>query len=396
MKIHFFSWVGMLVAAWVVSSWGCATPQAALAPSVSQQKVENLVHLDVASCQKPSGMASEVTNHETILGGMLSVQPAVLECFVSPKNRKGSQNINVKLSTSVSSEKLLHEVEGENLSAEGVACIESALAPLQFPLLAKGEAEQAASISINYPANSPQVVFGLNEVSDVIGHIRLVIGKACHCYSPMENTGIAEISMALTVSPKQPAKISLLGNNPNIHEMATCLSAEIVKLNLQASRGELVLERVPLQFVNTKAESFAPEAKPELLFLHADGLRTQNASVLALRLGEKRQAEVAYNQLASKYKSRPSSVPLRDLSNSCTSLNKANEAWVSAMEAQFNLDKRVADIAARLRSNDARWEAVGNRASDIVLESRAALVEAQKILDSDKNACQKKIMTRRR
>jgi hypothetical protein len=396
MKIRFFSWPEMFIAALVTAlttlSLGCATPKEAQgASSVSQQKAENLVHFDVASCQKPSGIVSEVTNGETILGGMLSVQPAILECFVSPENRQGNQNIDVKLTTSVSSEAVFHEVEGENLSPAGVACIESALAPLQFQLRASGTAVRTASISISFPSNSPQVVFGINDISDLIGHVRLAIGKACHCYAPMEHSGIAEISMVLTVSVKQPAKISLSGNNRRIHEMATCLELELSKLNLQASRGGLVLERVPLQFINSKAEDFPPEAKPELVFLHTDGLRTHNASILALRLGEKMQAEAAYNQLSSKHKARPTSASARDLNTSCANLTKANEAWVLAIETQFNLDKRIADISARLRSNDARWEAVANRASDIVPESRAALVEAQKTLEANKNACQRKM-----
>ncbi|MCL2625582.1 MAG: hypothetical protein FWD46_02025 [Cystobacterineae bacterium] len=394
MKTHFFSWAGVLVAASMVLSLGCASQKAAKsAPAVSQQKVENLVHFDVASCQKPSGMVSGITNEEIILGGMLSVQPAILECFVPPQNRQDNQNIQVKLAASVGSQTTLYKVEGENLSPSGISCIESALASLQFQLLPSEETKPSASIAINYPANSPQVVFGISEASDAVGHVRLAIGQACHCFAPMENMGIAEISMALTVAPKRPAKISLSSNNPSIQEMAACLTEEISKLQLQASRGELVLERVPLQFINSKAKDFPIEAKPELLFLHADGLRTQNASLLALRSGEKTQASAIYHQLASKYKARPNSVSVRDLNTSCENLVKADEAWVAAIEAQFELDKRVADIAAQLRSADARWEAAANAASNIVPESRTALVEAQKTLSSDKNTCSKKTLS---
>ncbi|MCL2178020.1 MAG: hypothetical protein FWC28_08955 [Proteobacteria bacterium] len=390
MKTRFLNWTGMLLVAPMVLSASCASQKTAQGtPSISRQKVENLVHFDVASCQKPSGLVSEITNEESIFGGILSVQPAILECFVPPQNRQGNQNTHVKLSTSVSSQTTLHTVQGENLSPSGVACIEAALAPLQFQQLPPEETERVASIVINYPANSPQVTFGISEVSDVVGHVRLAIGKACHCFASMKNVGIAEVSMALTVSTRQPAKISLTSNNPNNNAIIACLMPEISKLKLQASRGELVLERVPLQFINSTVKDFPAEARLELQFLHADGLRTQNASIHALRSGERVQASTIYNQLLSKHKARLSTAP-KDLNISCETLMKADEAWVATIEEKFELDKRIADIAARLRSVDSRWEAAANAASNTVPESRNNLVEAQKTLAFNKNACAKK------
>jgi len=377
-----------LVTAWMLCLCGCTAQQAAHRAWVSRQAIENLVHFDVASCQKPSGLVSKVTNSETILGGMLWAQPAILECLVPPKNRRGPEDSFVQLATFVDDTGVLHEVNGENLSPEGVACIQSALAPLQFQLLPPGKEKQTARMAIHYPRHSPQVTFGLNEVSDVMGHIRLALAKACHCYAPLESVGIAEVSLELTVYEGQPAHIFLSGNNP---DMVECLTLAIEKLELQALQGGRVLERAPLQFIHSRQEVFPDEARLELLLVHADGLLAQNASVLAVRLGERREALSSYQKLSSPYKARPALAFAPAFDTLCARLNEANAAWVLALETQLQLHKRIADMAAKLRSQNALWEDAATQASEVALKAHAAVAQAQQALAADKEACQKKM-----
>src|SRR5262245_29358610 len=99
------------------------TPSLALLVSAAgeQQRVSNLLPFDVAICSPPKISLPAAPNAESVTGALRLLRPAVLECLVDPKSRAGADPV-VTIKTAA--------VSGANLSAEGKACVEKAVAAL--------------------------------------------------------------------------------------------------------------------------------------------------------------------------------------------------------------------------------------------------------------------------
>src|SRR6476659_8436848 len=83
-----------------------------------QQRVENIVPFDVASCSAPK-LAAPPANAEAMSGALRLLRPAVLECLTDAKARGGA-DANVTL-TAADGKVAVSGIEGA-----GKACIEKA------------------------------------------------------------------------------------------------------------------------------------------------------------------------------------------------------------------------------------------------------------------------------
>ncbi|MCI0570878.1 MAG: hypothetical protein L0Y66_09010, partial [Myxococcaceae bacterium] len=248
----------------------CATSPLAEGPQSSDKfqlsrlkRIDNRSDFDVAACQAPPSTPT-VSNEGTVVGALVTSRPFLFECLVDSKHRGPGVETRVVVDSVVTTAGARHQVSGSNLTTEGTACIEAALArAVKLPVLEKGAKSVKGQVELLHVANvHSSVTLGNGEASDILGAIRLAQPTWCDCYASFtESTpatvkawfkvprGSSNVSGVVWVAPGETrAPAGLLGattvkqlggpsaaaqaapDTPEVQELSRCLTGKLEQL----------------------------------------------------------------------------------------------------------------------------------------------------------------------
>ena len=136
-------------------------------------RISNQPPFDVSVCQSKQPTLPSPSTEGGLVGGMLYARPQVMECLVDPKARGGAETTRIVVKTTVNEQGGSHAVSGDNLTPEGIACVQKTVdALVPITALAKGAKELVSeSVFEHEQGNSASVKFGLNAGSDYSGTV---------------------------------------------------------------------------------------------------------------------------------------------------------------------------------------------------------------------------------
>ncbi len=374
---------------------GCATPSASAKkdssePTVERQKISNLTHFDIGTCSAPNPTLPEPLNLEGVVGALVLARPAVLECFVDPKNRGAADDSGAAVKANITDTGATFEVAGTNLTPAGIGCIETALRRLPFKPLEKGTAPVTGSAEFRHNANSPSVKLGVNAASDVAAAIRLASPAWCDCWSPIgTDAPPANLKATVKVATGKTPEVTFEPNpDASATTLAACLTPKIAALVLTPGATELTVH-YPFLLVSSAASQEAAAAVPELQFIQLDLIRAQRAAEVAGKIGVRTNALKTYDALVTKYKAKPDSKLVKDLKDKCAAMVASDEDWIASLKKQGDIDARSLALASSLKAKDARWNEAEAAAQAQVTASASDVKKAEDVRTADAAVCPK-------
>jgi hypothetical protein len=394
----------LAVAAFALSAAACASKQqtpeggapAAAVSKETRERLNNLTYFDLANCAPRELNVPQPANQPGIIGAVVATRPQVLECLVDPKNRGPAESTTVKLVTTVDATAAKHTVTGENLTPEGTACIEKVLnerVPLK-PLAAGAQPVTAESGFQHVAGRSPTVMMGLNPASDIAGTIRLAQPQFCECYAEYKDSVPPELKAALDL-PANQTKLAppVFEPAPGTEKIAACLTTKLQALDFPANAAETRIPAYPFQAINSNATEAATGLADEIRFVHMDAVRGQRVADVAMAVGARTNAFVAYDAEVAKYKAMPQAqknrYDPRNLVNKCAALVKADDAWLTTLKQQQELAQHTLTFVQESKAKDPAWGEVEGPAQAQVDTANKDLAEAQTVRAADEKSCPK-------
>jgi hypothetical protein len=376
---------------------GCASPQAAQKGGATtkeeRQRITNQAPFDVAVCSQDKAALSQPLNQGLLVGALLDLRPQVMECLVDPKHRGTADSTRLVVKTTVNPQGGTHAVSGENLTPEGIACVQK-LVDERVPLTAlpAGAAPvESESTFVHEVNSSPNVRFGLNPGSDYSGNVRLAQAQWCECYAGYATKAppMLRANVDLKKASATAADITFdAAGTPEGDQLATCLKGKMAAVPAKLDTDEL---KFPYRFVhfNSNATEPAADLTPELRLLQLDLVRNQRSADAALAVGNRTNAAEAYDAIVAKYQKTKDWKLIDELKSKCRALTDAAQALVNSIEAQRQVDQSTVDLARELKAKDAAWGELEAKTQEIIGNTQQDLDNAKKRLELDQAACPK-------
>jgi len=360
---------------------GCATTQTASktddkpAEAAAPQKLAltNLIPFDIASCA-PRTLKLTPFNPEVLTGALLSLSPAIDECFVDPANREGA-TFDAKLKVTVDSAVAI-EISGAGPSAAGKACVEAVVRKITFPT---ASAPIVAEVPVS--ADSKPVKFGDNAASDVVGKLRLSLHTDCDCYAALGTTNPPALIGEAEVTDQQNT-ITLTPAG----ELGACLTDRMSKLDLGKQAVKL---KWPLLLENAYAMEADSAAVATLRFQQIERQRAQRTADIIIASGQRFATAVEYDAQAKAYKAKPNKAALDKLKVKCTEVLAFDGEQAKAINALISVLTAGQQLASAEKANDAQWEQIESRLSQQLTATQAQVEKVAAQTKNDEGACPK-------
>jgi len=368
--------------------------EGATGPVSTQQRVVNINPVDLGVCFQQAPALPEKINAEVLTGVLVAARPFVMECLVDPKSRGPADETSLALKTTLSGGKLAHAITGQNVTPAGEQCIKAAVD--RFAATApdwekKAQAATSVNAEVQYKhiaSVMPSVKMGVSEASDVAGAIRLAQGSFCDCYAPWKDADPvllkAQVKLTQTGAPAVTMEPS---QNPAGSQVAACLQPKVAALPLKTTATELTAPYT-FMFLNS-ARGLFDNAEPPIAFAQYELVRNQHLAAGVIAMGARTQAAEAYDALVNKYKKDPASVSLDQLKNGCGALTQADDAYITSLQKQLEVEQRALAMFTDLAAKDAAWAPVKDGTQSNVDETKKDIENGKKFKESDLQACPK-------
>lgn len=327
----------------------CATLSGGSAQKAQPERlaIANVMPFDIAACSARPLALTAVTP-EAIQGALLSLGPALQECFVDPKATEDAVKASLRVTVA---QKVTIEVLGTGVSAAAKDCLTAAVNLLPWKPLEADAKPIVGEVPVQ-PAAKP-VAFGINPASDAVGTIRLAQPSFCSCYAALGVKPPPNLVAQLKLSKDKPVEVVFEVNE--VTSVAACLAEKIKALKLPAADVG-----VPYQFLlkNSYAEGPSPDASATLQFHQLDGLRAQRTADVLLAVGARGQAAATYDALVSKYKAtkpEKSWTLIPELKAKCAALIAADDTWAGSLKNLVSVYDASLALAKQERAKDAAW-----------------------------------------
>lgn len=369
----------LLLAALVVTT-GCATtsatstpPPAAKAstPEATRLAITNVIPFDVAACGPRTLMLEPLTN-EVLMGALLSLAPAMQECFVDATAREGAAEQKVKVT--VAEAAIDVAFTGTGASSSGKACVEGVIKKL--PL--KG----AATAEVGVPVGGAMVQLGENAANDVAGKLRLAQRAQCGCYEKLGAAVPPSLSAAVDVSAEGRVQVTVTGGG----ELGTCLESGFRAVDLGRDAVKLTW---PLLLKNAHATEVDATVPATLRFQQLDGIRGQRAADVVIAAGRRYATATAYDTMARDYKRKPAKGLLDAVKAKCTEVLAADDAQRDAVKALIAVLETSQKLVQDEKTKDAAWEQVEGQLAQQLTASTGEVVRIEAQRKNDEGACPK-------
>lgn len=359
-------------------------------PKVAQQHIASVGYFDVATLwPAPPAIPAQV-NKEVLTGVEVAARPVVMECLVDPKHRGADKRTHVVVEASLSDAGVDHKISGENLTPEGIACIEGALKKwtgAEAGLNAKAASGPVAS-RVEYEhvvGVSPAAVLGVSEASDIAATVRLALGGWSDCLADWKSapphTLKATIKLARPAGTP-PAQVSPSDvvfdttGDATADKVAACLKGKIMALKLKTPTTESLTVPYPFRFVHSGATDALPGAPPEVQFAQFDLARARRNAEAAIAVGDVTMLALGYDAAVKAYKANTKPpVTVKDLREKCAALVASDDRLLDAMKKQLAVEDATHKFAAAQKAKDPAW-------GDAEAAAAAKLAQAQKDVEA--------------
>jgi hypothetical protein len=142
--------------------------------------------------------------------------------------------------------------------------------------------------------------------------------------------------------------------------------------------------------MDSRADVETGGAPPELQFQQLDAIRSRKSAESTLAVGARIAAVSAYDALVSKYNAakKPASM-LKEIKARCADLVKADDALVTALEAQGKLDQHTAELAGSFVAKNAQWKNAQDAAASQAQATGAEVAKVKAAREADAKVCPK-------
>ncbi|MFO0597924.1 MAG: hypothetical protein U0228_21660 [Myxococcaceae bacterium] len=363
------------------STTGSTTPASnSTSKAAEPQKlsITNVIPFDVAACG-PRQLPLSPLTAEVLTGAMLSMSPAVQECFIELASRDG-QAFDLKGKITVAEAGVTIEVNGLGASASGKQCVEGVFKKLPLTALPAGSKAIAAEIPLGA---SPQMVkLGDNAANDIVGQLRLSQPSFCECYASIGTKPPPSLKADVEVVKGGAVKATLSGTD----EVSTCLTGKIQALKLGDAPGKLAW---PLLLKNSYATSIDGSAPAALRFQQLDGMRAQRTSDVLIAAGQRVVSAVAFDEMAQKYKKKPAKGLLDELTKKCGEVVAGDDRQIAAVKALVAVLEDSQKLATAEKANDPQWGQVESQLGQQLQTTTSEVVRVEGQKKNDENACPK-------
>jgi hypothetical protein len=342
--------------------------------------ITNVIPFDVAACG-PRELPLRPLTAEVLTGAMLSLSPATQECFVEPANRDGAA-FDLKAKMTVAETGVTVELSGTGASAAGKACLEATFKKLPLAALSAGAKPVSTEIPIGVGAQT--VHLGDNAANDIAGKLRLSQLSMCDCYAKLGNQAPPMLRADIEVAAGGVAKVSFA--TATADELTACLSpkfAAIKQADVPARLGW------PLLLKNSYASDVDPASPAALRFQQLDGMRAQRTSDVLIAAGQRVAAATAYDELAQKYKKKPSKPLLEELKAKCAVVAEGDDRQIAAVKGLVATLENSQALAQAEKVKDAQWAQVEPQLKAQLTTSSAEVARIEEQKKNDLAACPK-------
>lgn len=374
-------------------------------PTQESQQIKNIAHFDVGTCFAAAPEVSAPVVKESVLAVQVSARPLVLECLVNPASRAGAPVTKVTVESTFAAGAFSHKATGENLTADGEKCIVDALTRYTQAKVAGTENAAPVSNSFDYQHDvnqDPSVVMGINEISDLVGAIRVATPTWCDCFEPVKETvpspipvkvdvkkaaGAADAGSTITVAASVDQ--ALADGGAGVDEtLSQCLIGKIQALPFSTMKSQQDIFPYFFIFTNFEARGDQQVADLNVRFTQLDLQRGQRTADRLLSFAKLNGAAASYTELVNKYKAKPASVTRTQLVTRCNAMVKADEEYVAVLRDL----KAVADLqlttVQELRKADPMYPAeVEEHTVKEVATTTSDLTASEQTLTNDKAIC---------
>ncbi|HYV45318.1 MAG TPA: hypothetical protein VFA20_10675 [Myxococcaceae bacterium] len=362
------------------------------------ERVTNISYFDLAVCEPPVRMVSDVYSDEQLMAAITMARPHVLECLV-PSDRRGRKEETHAVVTVVASPTSGVEatVGGDNVTEAGQTCVLEAVqkALSTLPPLPKGWPPVAAEVDFIHTKDTlPNVKKGVNELSDEAGKIRTALPSFCGCFEAWREAPPREIEM--TINMRRPnadegrayeAPLSIHPHGVVIPtklegsdaQVAACLQDNIQAMEFKVPRLEVDIPFY-FTFIDSRRDGPVDGLAPWLQHKQLEAVRTRRFAELAMAMGARSSAARNYDALVERWK-QDKSVKVDALARSCQGLLRSDDVWAAAAQRKLEMEKASLPVAAQVGK-----ETVLNAK---ILESERVLASASEIRKEDEKACPK-------
>ncbi|WP_257458160.1 hypothetical protein [Archangium lipolyticum] len=413
---------------------GCATMQdAQTGSSQDRMRIANQFPFDTAVCQSQALALPQPLNPNTLVGALFSSQPEVMECLVDPKSRGEAKATKVIVKDTITDQGGTHAISGENLTAEGQACIQKAL-NTRVPLTALPAGAQPVEYQTEFTHDQDtgiSVKFGLNSGSDYSGGVRLGQASWCDCYAGFANKVPPTLQAAVHLRRIKSAQEQALGEarvlpipagqrgdarearkaaeeiekslpvavditfdpagTPEGDQLAACLKEKMMTVPMKLETDQLKFT-YRFAHLNSRATEPASHLAPEMRFFQMDLMRGQRSADAAIAIGGRDAAAAAYDAVVTQYQTaskRKQLDLLSELSNKCGALVTASQKIVDAISAQLQVDQQTLTLTQELKAKDPSFAEIETRLQEAVGATQQDLDNSKKRLEDDKKICEK-------
>lgn len=415
-----------ILAALLFASAGCSTPQGATTGGSAdavplRERLVNRSPLNVVTCQV-TPVAPALSNEDTVVGALISARPLVEECLVDPKHRTQEKETTVVLAATVDETGATYDVTGTNATPEGLACAKAAVEKaVKLPAVDKGAQPVKGQVSVVHVKDeSPTVTFGVNELSDVVGHVRLAQAGWCDCYAGFKDrappsvrawahllkgtNSLSDIHWVQpgAARPEQPLKAAQGSGaeqatvpsipadfSPAQRQLAECLQGKLQTLQFPASATREWQLPYAFDFFNSSVATPADNAAPDLAFRQLSEVRQGEQAQTAIAYGEWKGSADRFAELATRYNNRDKKVTYKQVKEQCLVRAKASEALVAQMDEQISLEKRMQEFTEGLAAKDPAWTEAATRVGQEATKTQGERAELVKVRDEDTARCKK-------
>ncbi len=363
---------------------GCATTASTTAvpakKAAEPQKlaITNVIPFDLAACG-PRTLALAPLTGDALSGAMLSLNPALQECFVDTTAREG-QAFDLQAKLTVAETGLSIELIGTGASAKGKACVEATFKKLALPTLPAGSKPVVAQTPV--PLGAQTVKFGDNAANDIAGTLRLAQPSWCPCYAPLAAKAPPALAVDVEVAEGGAVKVAFATSDT----LTACLTEHMQALELGTTATKLGW---PLLLDNSYATEVDASAPAALRFQQLEGMRAQRTADVLIAAGQRTAAALAFDDLAGKYKKKPAKGLLEELQKKCADVAAGDDAQAAAVKGLVAVLEDAQKLVLAEKTKDPQWAAVEPQLAQQLTSSTAEVVRVEGQKKNDLNACPK-------
>lgn len=360
------------------SSSSAGTSTAPKSNEPQKLAITNVIPFDIAACG-PRELTLTPLTAEVLTGAMLSLNPAMQECFVNLTARDG-QPIDLKAKLTVSETGAAVELTGSGATAQGKACIEAVYKKLTLAALPAGSKPISAEIPLG--AGPQMVRLGDNAANDVAGNLRLAQPSFCECYAKLGTKAPPSLKAEIEVSAEGASKVTF----PAQDELTGCLTAKMQAVPQAKTQTKLGW---PLLLKNSYATEVDASAPAALRFQQLDGMRGQRTADVLMAAGQRVSAALAFDDLAQKYKKKPAKGMLDELKLKCEAVVAGDDKQLAAVKGLVAVLQDSQKLVGEEKAKDPQWAAVEGQLAQQLTTSTAEAVRVEEQKKNDLNACPK-------